>query len=69
MTIPAIRKITLLCNDGTYETYEHGVRGVTEILDKSLEYESSLHPIYYIMKGETLAVELVNISVIIEHFN
>lgn len=68
MTIPSIKKITVLCKDGIFQTFECNLFGVTEIRDKSIEYESSLHNIYFIMKGDTVHIELINVPVIIEHF-
>ena len=69
MTKPAIKKITVLCRDGAYITYEHNVNNVTEIRDKTVEYESSIEFIYYVMNGETVIAELINVPVIVERFN
>ena len=72
MKNPAIRKITVLGTSTPYNSdiaYERDVDGITEIIDKSLEYKSSLESIIYIMKGDSIFIEIVNAPMIIEHFN
>ncbi len=69
MLIPAIKKITVFYDGDTWVTYELYRDGVTEIIDKSLEYPESLHHIFYIIKGGTLFTKLINVPVIAEHFN
>ena len=65
MKIPAIKKVTVV---GANIVYEHNVDGVTEILDKSLEYESSFIGVIWVIKNESLSTELINAPLIIEHF-
>jgi len=69
MIFPAIKSITVLCKDGSYIAYNHNFNGVTEIIDKSLEFPNELHNIFYVMKGDSVFVEIVNAPVIIERFN
>ena len=66
MIFPAIRKITVV---GLQKDYEVGIDGITEILDKSLEFENSVSFIYYIIINGSVKFELINVQVIIEHFN
>ena len=66
MTIPAIKKITVI---NTKFVYEHNVDGVTEIQNRCVEYPDRIEFIYNIMRGDSLFVEIVNVPVVIEHFN
>ena len=68
MIIPSIKRISVISNDGVMDVYNHGQDGITEILDKSLEFESSIEHIFYVIKSGTLSVKLVNVPVIVEYF-
>lgn len=65
MKFPAIKKVVVI---GTDLAYQCDKDGVTEILDKSLEYESRMEHIIYIMKGDSVFIELINVPLLIEHF-
>ncbi len=68
MKSPAIKRISVIFNDGVLTVYNHGQDGITEILDKTKEFESSINNMFFVMKGDSLAVELINVPVIVEHF-
>lgn len=68
MLFPKIKKLTISVNSGMHETYTVGLEGITEIVDKSLEYENFMHNIFYLMRGETVWKEIINMPVVIERF-
>jgi hypothetical protein len=49
-------------------TYIVGKDGVTEIKDSSKEWEDKIDFIYWIYKGENLAISLENVPVMVEYF-
>jgi hypothetical protein len=60
-----INKIHVLYGNGA-ETYCVGSNGVTEIKDVSVEFDSSLHTIYNVYRGDSLFIRIENCPVVVE---
>lgn len=61
-----IKKITVISGSGV-NTHCVGENGVTQILDKSMEYESSIEFIYAIFVNGYQRFQLINCPVEIEY--
>lgn len=63
-----IKSIELKYSDAMDNTkFSIGDMGITDIVDNSLEYESSVDFIYDLMVGEKLLKSFINCSVIVEY--
>ena len=67
MIIPAIKKVTVA--NSIMDVYEVGKDGITEIRDASIEFPDTITCVIDILKGNSLSIQLINVPLIIEHFN
>jgi hypothetical protein len=67
MIYPEIKSITVVLGKDTHK-YECGINEVTKIKDMSEIGESVYATILYVMQGEAVKLELINLPCIIEHF-